>query len=106
MVYCRPATFSVARLPKVFGCVMGRLSLCARISWRVGARDHGATAAPHAACATGYPQSITSADGRERSWREPLGDLILQRSSPPGAKARASVSYHELLRGPPRMRSS
>ena len=23
MVYCRPATVSVARLPKVFGCVMG-----------------------------------------------------------------------------------
>src|SRR5574338_1690170 len=67
MVYCRPATFSVARLPKVFGCVMGRLSLGARISWRVGATDHGATAAPHAAYATGYPQSITSTDGRERS---------------------------------------
>ena len=47
MVYCRPATFSVARLPKVFGCVMGRLSLCARTvseGGREGSRSHCRTA--------------------------------------------------------------
>ena len=41
-----PRDVSVARLPKEFGCVMGRLSLCARSHGTTGARDHGATGAP------------------------------------------------------------
>src|SRR5688572_6041821 len=46
VVYCRPATFSVARLPKVFGCVMGSSLAVRPVVWDRGARDHGATAAP------------------------------------------------------------